>query len=87
MNTHIQNSCQAEHNFSALVHFIGNLRSNMLASKVERMMFVRLNGHLVDEVQELDAANAQARATVAKSAQKSAAAQQEMSSVSIDLAL
>ena len=52
-------------------------------------MFIRLNRHLVDEVHELDAANAQARATrrVAKSAQKSAAAQQERSSISVDLAL
>ena len=47
MTTHIQNSCQAERNFSALAHLIGDLRSNMLASKVERVMFVRLNMHLV----------------------------------------
>ena len=67
-------SCQAVRNFSALAQLIGDLRSNMLASKVERMMFIRLNRHLVDEVHELDAVNAQARARVAKSAQKSAAA-------------
>ena len=62
----------------------------MLASKVERMMFIRLNRQLVYEVHELDAANAQARARVAKSAQKSATAQQERSiltSMSVDLAL
>ena len=47
MTTHIQNSCQAERNFSALAHLIGDLRSNMLASKVERVMFIRLNRHLV----------------------------------------
>ena len=47
MTTHIQNNCQAERNFSALAHLIGDLRSNMLASKVERMMFIRLNKHLV----------------------------------------
>ena len=35
-------SCQAERNFSALAHFVGDLRSSMLASKVERMMFIRL---------------------------------------------
>ena len=46
MTTHIQNSCQ-ERDFSALAHLIGGLRSNMLASKVERMMFIRLNRHLV----------------------------------------
>ena len=51
------------------------------------MMFIRLNRHLVDEVHVLDAANAQARARVAKSAQKSAVAQQERSSMSVDLAL
>ena len=58
----------------------------MLASKVERMMFIRLNRHLVDEVHELDAAK-KARVRVAKSAQKSAAAQQERSSMSVDLDL
>ena len=87
MTTHIQNSCQVERNFSALAHLIGDLRSNMLASKVERVMFIRLNRYLVDEVHELDAANAQARAKVAKSAQKSATAQQERSSMSVDFAL
>ena len=38
-------SCQAERNFSALAHLIGDLRRSMLASKVERMMFIRLNRH------------------------------------------
>ena len=47
MTTHIQNSCPAERNFSALAHLIGDLRSNMLASKVERMIILRLNRHLV----------------------------------------
>ena len=80
-------SCLAERNFSALAHLIGALRSSMLASKLERMMFIRLNRHLVNEVHKLDAANAQALARVAKSAQKSAAAQQERSNMSVDLAL
>ena len=87
MTTHIQNSCQAERNFLARAHLIGDLRSNMLASKVERMMFIRLNRHLIDEVHELDALNAQARPRVAKIAQKAAAAHQERSSMSVDLAL
>ena len=56
----------------------------MLASKVERMMFIRLNRHLIDEVRELDAAVAQARARVAKSIHKSMAAQ-ERSNMSVDL--
>ncbi|CAN0577724.1 unnamed protein product, partial [Ectocarpus sp. 12 AP-2014] len=43
-------SCQAERNFSALSHLTGHLRCNMLSRKVERMMFIRLNRHLVDEV-------------------------------------
>ena len=48
MTTHIQDSRQAERNFSALAHLIGDLRSNMLASKVERrMVFIRLNRHLL----------------------------------------
>ena len=47
MTTYIQNSCQAERNLSALAHPIGDLCSNMLASKVERTMFIRLNRHLV----------------------------------------
>ena len=47
MTTHIQNSCRANRNFSALGHLIGDLLSNMLASKLERMVFIRLNMHLV----------------------------------------
>ena len=39
--------------FSALAHLIGDLPSNMIASKVERVLFIRLNRHLVDEVHEL----------------------------------
>ena len=78
-------SCQADRNFSALAHLIGDLRSRMLASKVERMMFIRLNRHLTNEVRELDAAVAQARARAVKSAQKSMAAQEERSNMSIDL--
>ena len=60
--------------FSALAHFIGDLRRRMLASKAERVMFIRLNRHLIDEVRELDAAVAQERARIAKSAQISVAA-------------
>ena len=44
---------QAEQNFSALAHLIGDLRSRMLASEVERMVFIRLNRHLIGEVREL----------------------------------
>ena len=55
----------------------------MLASKVERMMFIRLRGHLIDEVRELDAAVAQARATT--NAQKFVTAQEERSNMSADL--
>ena len=57
----------------------------MLASKDERMMFIRLNRHLIDEVRKLDAAVAQVRARVAKSAQISVAAQEEGSNLSVDL--
>ena len=78
-------SCQAERNFSALAHLIGDLRSSMLASKVERMMFIRLNRRLIGEVRELDAAVAQARARVAKSAHISVATQEERSNISVDL--
>ena len=45
MTTHIQNSCQADRIFSSLAHLIGDLRSNMLASKVERMIIIRLNSY------------------------------------------
>ena len=78
-------TCQAERIVSALTHLIGDLRSRMLANKVERMMFIRLNRHLIDEVRKLDAAFAQARARVAKSAQISVAAQEERSNMSVDL--
>ena len=74
-------SCQAERNFSALAHLIGDLRSSMLAGKVEQMMFIWLNRHFVNEVRELDAAVEQARARVAKSAQKSVAAQEKRSNI------
>ena len=64
---------------------MGDLRSSMLASKVERMMLIRLNRHLIDKIRELDAAVAQARARVAKSAQKLMAAQEKRSNMSVDL--
>ena len=41
-------SCQAERNFAALAHFIDDLRSGMLASKVECMMSIRLNRRTLD---------------------------------------
>ena len=69
--------CQVESNFSALANLIGDRRSNMLARKVEPMMFNQLNKHMVDEVRDLDAAKANAQASVAKSAKQSVAAQQE----------
>ena len=69
--------CQAERNFSALANFIGDLRSNMLASKVERMMYIRLNKHMVDET----------KARVAKSAKQSATAQQERANMVVDVSL
>ena len=87
LTTNIQNSCQAERIFLALAHSIGDLRTNMIASKVKRMMSIRLNRRLVDEVHELDALNAQARARVTKNALKSAPAHQERSSMSVGLAL
>ena len=46
-------TCQAEQTFSAPAHLIGDLRSRMLASKVERMVFIRLNGRLIGKVREL----------------------------------
>ena len=58
----------------------------MLASKVERMMFVRLNKHMV-EVRDLDAAKAKAKARVAKSAKQSATAQQERANMVVDVSL
>ena len=79
--------CQAESNFSALANLIGDLRSNMLASKVERMMFNRLNKHMVDEVRDLDAAKAKARDRLAKSAKQSATAQQETTNMVVDVSL
>ena len=57
----------------------------MLASKVDRMVVIRLNRHLIDEVRELDAAVVQTRARVAKSAQISVAAQEEWLKMSVDL--
>ena len=81
------NSCQAQRKFSALADLIGDLRSNMLASKVERMMFIGLNKHMVDEVRDLDAAKAKAKAGVAKNAEQSATAQQERANMVVDVSL
>ena len=78
-------SCQAERNFSALANLTGDLRSNMLAYKVERIMFI--NRYLVDGVRQLGAAVEQARTRVAKSAQKSMATQEERSNKSVDLTI
>ena len=77
-------SYPAVQNFSALAHLIGDLRRRMLASKVYRMVFIRLKRHLIGEVRELDAAVAKARARVAKSAQISVAAQEERSNMWVD---
>ena len=78
-------TCQAERKFSALTHLIGDLRSRILGNKVERMVFIRLNRHLIGEVRELDAAVAQAQGRVAKNAQVSVAVQEERSNMSVDL--
>ena len=43
-------SCQAELNCSALAHLIDDLCTTMLVRKAKRMMFIRLNRHLIDEV-------------------------------------
>ena len=80
-------SCQAERNFSALANLIGDLRSSMLASKVERMMFIRLDKHMVDEVRDFDAAKAKAKARVAKSAKQWATAQQERANMVVDVSM
>ena len=59
----------------------------MLASKVERMMFIRLNKHMVDEVRDFDAAKAKAKARVAKSTKQWATAQQERANMEVDVSL
>ena len=71
------------HVFTQVIH-LGQY-FNMLASKVERMMCIRLNRHMFKEVRELDAANALVRARAAKAAQKSEATQDKRSNVVVDL--
>lgn len=39
-----------------LAHIIGDLRYNILARKIERMMLILLYKHLVDEIREVDSA-------------------------------
>ncbi|CAB1104121.1 unnamed protein product [Ectocarpus sp. CCAP 1310/34] len=80
-------SCQAERNFSALAHLIGNLRCNMLPHRVERMMLIRLNRRMLDEVRAFDAAVSRAREMATKNAAKSAAAQEERANKPIDISL
>eukprot|EP00752_Nemacystus_decipiens_P004552 g4156.t1 len=48
-------SCRTERNLSALAHLIGDLRYDMLSHRVERMMLVRLNKHLLSEFRAFDA--------------------------------
>ena len=79
--------CQGERNFSALANLIGDLRGNMLASEVERVMLMRLNKHMVDKVRDLDAAKAKAKARVAKNAKQSATAQQKRANMVVDVFL
>ena len=69
--------------------FIARLYVGIEATSCQagRMMLIRLNRHLVDEVRELDAAVEQARAKASKSAQKSVDAQEERANKSIDLSL
>lgn len=45
--------CPGERNFSALAFPIGSLRSFISPSKVERLIFLRLNRLLIPEVQAL----------------------------------
>ena len=79
--------CQVESNFSALANLIGDRRSNMLARKVEPMMFNQLNKHMVDEVRDLDAAKAKTKDRLAKSAKQSATVQQESANTVVDVSL
>lgn len=40
-------SCQAERNFSALKLVVSDLRASTSPAKVEKIVFLRLNGHLI----------------------------------------
>lgn len=57
-------SCQAKQHFSAPALLVDDLCSNMLASEVERIMFIKPNRHVIDEARELDTALEQAQARV-----------------------
>jgi hypothetical protein len=46
-------SCQAERNFSTLKHLLSHLRASMRPSKVDKIMFLRCNRHLIREVATL----------------------------------
>jgi hAT family C-terminal dimerisation region len=43
-------SCEAERNFSSLGLMLGSLRTSMSPPKVEMMMFLRLNRHMIKEL-------------------------------------
>ena len=76
-------SCEAERNISALTHLFGYLRINILTSREENIMFIRVNSHLMDEVRGLDAAVEQARARAVKNVHKSVAVQEKRSNITI----
>ena len=63
-------SCQAERNFSTLSNLIGSLRSSMLPSKVERMMYLRLNRLFIPEVKALNDAVVANKAAAARCKEK-----------------
>lgn len=55
-------SCQAERNFSALKHVVSDMRAGTLPHKVEKMLLLRLNRHLIpgfaEVVKQLEALKA-----------------------------
>ena len=64
-------SCQAERNFSALKHVVSDMRAGTLPHKVEKMLLLRLNRHLIpgfaEVVKQLEALKAKCDAHAAVS--------------------
>jgi hypothetical protein len=78
-------SCQAERNFSALSLLIGNLRTTMAPYKVERFMFIRLNQHLIPEIQKLAAVTNAQRARAIDCAKKTAEVQEAVAGTEMEI--
>jgi hypothetical protein len=68
-------SCQPERNFSTLGHVVSDLRSSTASWKVDMLLFLRMNRHMIPEVAALQQAQQQRKSQAAANARAAAAVQ------------